>query len=131
MPTITPEQHQKLLYYEELERQHQLNNNIEVNDDNNEPINPESFHKGTFYVDPNGKTITEKRPTKENTYDMNSSLLIPTKFQTWKLDTKTRTTIVGTVVEVYADTEETPTACVFYDGQTNSVGVYDYGLNEK
>ena len=108
MPTITPEQHQKLLYYEELERQHQLNN-IEVNDNNNEPINPESFHKGTFYVDPNCKTITKKRPTKENTYDMNSSLLVPTKFKKWKLDTKTRTTIVNTV-EVYADTEETPTA---------------------
>ena len=136
MPTITLTHDQyaayeEFLFSKEIERQHQLNNINEVNDDDSsDALNQESSYKGTFYVDPNCKTITEEPQTKENTYDVNSSLLIPTKFKKWKLDTKTRTTIVGTV-EVFADTEETPTACVFYDGQTNSVGVYDYGVNEK
>ena len=84
MPTITLTHEQyaayeEFLFSKEIERQHQLNNN-----------------KGTFYVDPNCKTITEEPQTKENTYDMNSSILIPTKFKKWKLDTKTRTTIGGT-----------------------------------
>ena len=78
MPTITltHEQYEEYLYSRELFSQHQLNNNIEVNnDDSSDAPNQESFHKGTFYVDPNCKTITEEPQTKENTYDMNSSLL--------------------------------------------------------
>ena len=71
MPTITLTHEQyaayeEFLFSKEIERQHQLNNNIEVNnDDSNDAPNLESFHKGTFYVDPNCKTITEEPQTKE------------------------------------------------------------------
>ena len=50
--------------------------------------NQGSFYKGSFYIDPNGTCVTQERPTKENTYDMNTSLLIPTNFHKWKLDSK-------------------------------------------
>ena len=94
----------------------------------NDTPNAESFYKGTFYV--NNQTITQQPPTAAASYDMDSSLLIPTKFHKWTFNTKTKTTVVS-AVEVFADTEETPTACVFFDGKTNAVGVYDYGLNDK
>ena len=56
MPTITLTHDQyaayeEFLFSKEIERQHQLNNNIEANnDDDNDAPNPESSYKGTFYV---------------------------------------------------------------------------------
>ena len=121
MPTLTLTHDEYAKYIEFLALRQPLRNDAP---------NPKSFYKGCFYIDPNGTCVTQERPTTENTYDMNTSLLIPTNFHKWKLDSKTRTTIVGTI-EVFADTEDTPTACLFYDGQINTVGVYDYGLHDK